>query len=237
MWENGTSVGLSIHFLRFTRTLGAFVVFWGLLVVSEPVRADVISNAVLNYGGGVWAAYTSEPYDGISQPYSPTESISLTVSDTPPVSADEIDDSSGNEYLDDDYNPNCTFDLNINLTDGNVTSGELTEVTGDGYWDPTFTDFTPVTPFTIYSSNDLVEFGEEPGGGSDPGYYWFAFQNGSNPNSIIGGYIDPGDVKTFEVNVPEPSSAILILGSFASALGTRRFRRNAKFLPTSENSL
>jgi len=236
MLVSNTYLVSSARFSRFTRSCGFFIAFLGLLAFTAPVRADVISNAVLNYAGGVWAAYPTplnSAYNGVPTPYNPTESFNFTITNT---AEDEIDDPAGDEYLDDDADGNCTFDLNIDVSGGNVVSGSLTETTGNGYWDPTFSVFTPVTPFTVFSSSHLVEFGEAPGGGSDPGYYWFAFQNGSNPNSIIGGYIDPADVKTFAVTVPEPSS-ILIMGAVASFLGSRRFRPKAKSLPTTGNLL
>jgi hypothetical protein len=225
MSQKGEPTAPSGGILSSPRTLGFLSLALASLLFARQAHADAISSAVLDYGGGVWAAYPNpEPYAGIPSPYNAPETFNLSVSNS---AEDEIDDPAGNEYLDDSYNGNCTFDLSINVSAGNVVSGSLTETTGDGYWDPTFSVFTPVTPFTIFSSTNLREFGEAPGGGSDPGYYWFAFQNGSNPNDIIGGYIDPGDVKTFEVSVPEPSS-MLILGVVTSFLGTRRFRRNAK---------
>src|SRR5580704_3625286 len=96
---------------------GVPVAFLGLLMFAGSVRADAISNAVLNYPGGVWAAFTSEPFAGIPTPYSPTGSFNLTVTDP---AEDEIDDPAGDEYLDSGFNPNCTFDLHINVSGGNV---------------------------------------------------------------------------------------------------------------------
>jgi hypothetical protein len=218
MWEKCGNIALSGRFLRCARNCGLLVVFAGSLMFCAQARADAVSNAVLNYTGSYWAAF----YDGDLTTFNPSGSASLILNNINPADGIEIEDPSGNHYLDSSLN------LQINLLSGAPTGGQLQETLGDLYYSADFSQTSNPTPATLYSSTIIRGFGQIPN--TTGVNYWFAFQNGSNPNNLIGGFIDSADVKTFAVSIPEPSSvAVLALVGIVCGMGriSRRFQRTA----------
>jgi hypothetical protein len=216
MWESSKEVALSGRFPGCARICGVFGVFLGSLLFCAQARADAVSSAVLNYTGPYWAAFYSEDLTGFNS----SGSVSLILNDINPADGIEINDPVGNHYLDSSLN------LEIDLASGSPTGGGLQETTGDLFYSPDFSQSSSVTPATLYSSGTIRGFGQIPN--TTGVNYWFAFQNGSNPNNLIGGYIDNADVKTFAVSVPEPSSlAVLALVGIVCGVGrfSRRFQR------------
>jgi hypothetical protein len=218
MWATNKIVGLDTSISRriskFTRNCGLAAVFFGLLGFAAQARADAVSDAVQNYfndGAPVWFAnYHTSDLAG----FNPSSSTSLTINESPDG---DIEDPTGN--FDWGGSAQDVLQLHMTLSGGVPTSGSLL-VTIDLSENP---DYTGVDS-TIFSSNTVRGFGQASG------YDWFAFQNGSNPNDLIGGIIvDPGgsgisDVKLFDTSVPEPSS-VAVLAAAGIVCGTGRFSR------------
>jgi hypothetical protein len=215
MREKYTGLGFRRQYLKFTSGAGVFAIILGSLVFTAPVRADAVSNAVLNYSGLYWAAF----YDGNLNGFNPSGSVSLILNNDYPSDGIEIEDPVGNHYFDSSLN------LEIDLSSGTPTGGSLQETTGDLYYSADFSQTNSLTPATLYSSAIIRGFGQIP---STTGVnYWFAFQNGSNPNALIGGYITGSDVKTFAITVPEPAS-VAVLALVGIFCGMGRFSRRVQ---------
>src|ERR1700722_17265065 len=101
MWEKCTNWALRGQSIRKSPYIGGILaIFLASLTYTAPVRADAVSNAVLNYTGSYWAAF----YDGNLNGFNPSGSVSLILNNDYPSDGIEIEDPAGNHYFDSSLN-------------------------------------------------------------------------------------------------------------------------------------